>query len=246
MTSRRPGRWANRRSGWPASWTPATCSSSPWRSWPTSTVVPARPSGDFPLAGRSRFGAALASGRRNGDHHGSAYAALGLACLAADAGEWSRAAVLHGVAQSFVDRTGVSWQDLEARYRQESLDQRRRTWDTSRPGMLTPAAWRSASKTPSTWPRAGHPRRAGTRADGGAGEPMSEGGDHRSFRRKELHSHSMVAGGLLVTSRTTRLISGTSLVTRVEIPASTSSGSRAQSAVMASSLVTGRSTMGWP
>jgi len=60
------------------------------------------------------------------------------------------------------------------------------------------------------------------------------------------HSHSMVAGGLLVTSRTTRLTWGTSLVTRVEIRARTSAGSRAQSAVIASSLVTGRRTSGWP
>ena len=36
------------------------------------------------------------------------------------------------------------------------------------------------------------------------------------------HSHSMVPGGLLVTSRVTRLTSGTSLVIRVEILASTS------------------------
>jgi hypothetical protein len=36
------------------------------------------------------------------------------------------------------------------------------------------------------------------------------------------HSHSMVPGDLLVTSRTTRLTSGTSLVIRVEILASTS------------------------
>ena len=36
------------------------------------------------------------------------------------------------------------------------------------------------------------------------------------------YSHSMVPGGLLVTSRTTRLTSGTSLVIRVEIRASTS------------------------
>ncbi len=36
------------------------------------------------------------------------------------------------------------------------------------------------------------------------------------------HSHSMVPGGLLVTSRTTLLTSGTSLVMRVEIAASTS------------------------
>ena len=72
------------------------------------------------------------------------------------------------------------------------------------------------------------------------------GGYHGPFGRKVFYSHSMVAGGLLVTSRTTRLTSGTSLVTRVEIRASTSAGSRAQSAVMASSLVTGRSTSGWP
>src|SRR6516162_11611023 len=60
------------------------------------------------------------------------------------------------------------------------------------------------------------------------------------------YSHSMVPGGLLVTSSTTRLISGTSLVIRVAIVVSTASGSRAQSAVMASSLVTGRSTTGCP
>src|SRR5579859_1267264 len=80
------------------------------------------------------------------------------------------------------------------------------------------------------------------------------GGIKRAFMRgstarseeKVFYSHSMVAGGLLVMSRTTRFTSGTSLVTRVEMRASTSAGSRAQSAVMASSLVTGRSTTGWP
>ena len=60
------------------------------------------------------------------------------------------------------------------------------------------------------------------------------------------HSHSMVPGGLLVTSRTTRLTSATSLVMRVEMRASTSYGSRVQSAVIASSDETGRSTIGWP
>src|SRR5437868_4913060 len=44
------------------------------------------------------------------------------------------------------------------------------------------------------------------------------------------YSHSIVAGGLLVTSSTTRFTSGTSLVIRVEIRASTAAGSRAQSA----------------
>jgi hypothetical protein len=43
-------------------------------------------------------------------------------------------------------------------------------------------------------------------------------GRRGSFR----HSHSMVPGGLLVTSSTTRLTSATSLVIRVEILASTS------------------------
>ena len=60
------------------------------------------------------------------------------------------------------------------------------------------------------------------------------------------YSHSMVPGGLLVQSRTTRLTSLTSLVMRVEIRARTSYGMRVQSAVMASSEDTGRSTMGWP
>ncbi len=51
---------------------------------------------------------------------------------------------------------------------------------------------------------------------------------HRKQRRKVLHpregdySHSMVPGGLLVMSSTTRLTSATSLVMRVEMPSSTS------------------------
>src|SRR5690606_25912618 len=53
-------------------------------------------------------------------------------------------------------------------------------------------------------------------------KPTSAPGD----RRRGRHSHSIVPGGLLVTSRTTRLTSGTSLVMRVEIRASTSYGSR--------------------
>ena len=43
-----------------------------------------------------------------------------------------------------------------------------------------------------------------------------------SSARYERHSHSMVAGGLEVTSRTTRLTSGTELVMRVEMRARTS------------------------
>jgi tetratricopeptide (TPR) repeat protein len=76
-----------------------------------------------PDGARSSFEAALRISRRNGDRYGIAYASLGLACMAADAGDWHRAAVLHGVAQAFLGRTGQPWEDLEARYRQDSLDQ---------------------------------------------------------------------------------------------------------------------------
>jgi predicted ATPase/class 3 adenylate cyclase len=76
-----------------------------------------------PDGARSSFEAALRTSRRNGDRSGIAYASLGLACLAADTGDWHQAAVLHGVAQAFMDRTGHPWEELEARYRRDSLDQ---------------------------------------------------------------------------------------------------------------------------
>jgi predicted ATPase/class 3 adenylate cyclase len=74
-----------------------------------------------PDAARASFQAVLRISRRNGDHSGIAYACLGLACLAADQGDWQLAAVLHGVAQAFLDRTGQPWEALEARYRRDSL-----------------------------------------------------------------------------------------------------------------------------
>ena len=53
-----------------------------------------------------------------------AYAILGLACLAGDAGDWERAAVLHGVAQALGDRAANAWwQEVEARTRRDSLAQ---------------------------------------------------------------------------------------------------------------------------
>jgi predicted ATPase/class 3 adenylate cyclase len=76
-----------------------------------------------PDGARSAFGAALQISRRNGDNSGMAYAMLGLACLAGDAGDWNRAAVLHGAAQAFLDRTGGSWQEVEARSCRDSLGQ---------------------------------------------------------------------------------------------------------------------------
>jgi tetratricopeptide (TPR) repeat protein len=67
----------------------------------------------------------LRMSRRSGERFGIAYAVLGLACLASDAGEWSRACVLHGVAQAALDRAGEPWQEPELQYRSESLAQAR-------------------------------------------------------------------------------------------------------------------------
>jgi predicted ATPase/class 3 adenylate cyclase len=72
---------------------------------------------------QASFGNALRLSRRSGERFGIAYAVLGLACLAADAGEWPQACVLHGCAQAVLDQTGEPWQEPEARYRRESLDQ---------------------------------------------------------------------------------------------------------------------------
>jgi len=68
----------------------------------------------------------------------------------------------------------------------------------------------------------------------------------RPYSTRDAYSHSMVPGGLLVTSSTTRFTSGTSLVIRVEMRSNVSYGTRVQSAVIASSLDTGRSTIGCP
>jgi len=76
-----------------------------------------------PDGARSSFEPALRLSRRSGDRADVAYASLGLACLAADEGDWPRAAMLHGVAQAFLDRTGLPWEELEARYRRDSLEQ---------------------------------------------------------------------------------------------------------------------------
>src|SRR4051812_49799206 len=71
-----------------------------------------------------------------------------------------------------------------------------------------------------------------------AGVRPRQGSDPRT------HSHSMVAGGLELKSRATRLTPGISLMMRLEIVSSRSYGRRAQSAVIASSEVTARMTIG--
>jgi predicted ATPase/class 3 adenylate cyclase/tetratricopeptide (TPR) repeat protein len=81
-----------------------------------------RAEGDLDGAG-SLLEAALRVSRRNGDSRGMADACLGLACLAGDAGDWGRAAALHGAAQAFLDQTGGAWSEDDARERRDSLDQ---------------------------------------------------------------------------------------------------------------------------
>ena len=63
-------------------------------------------------------------------------------------------------------------------------------------------------------------------------------------RRPAGYSHSMVAGGFDVTSSTTRFTPTISFTIRPEIVSIRSYGSLAQSAVIASSLVTARITTG--
>jgi predicted ATPase/class 3 adenylate cyclase/DNA-binding XRE family transcriptional regulator len=72
---------------------------------------------------RSTFQEALRTGRRIGDKRRMTLAILGLACLDGDLGDWHRAAVLHGAAQTLSDQTGVPWDTFDTRYREESLDQ---------------------------------------------------------------------------------------------------------------------------
>jgi predicted ATPase/class 3 adenylate cyclase len=72
---------------------------------------------------RSALQEALRIGRRIGDKRNMALAILGLACLDGDLGDWHRAAMLHGAAQTLLDQTGAPWDTFDARYRQESLDQ---------------------------------------------------------------------------------------------------------------------------
>src|SRR5262249_10565488 len=64
-------------------------------------------------------------------------------------------------------------------------------------------------------------------------------------QRCHRHSHSIVPGGFDVMSYATLFTPGTSLIIRLEMRSSTSYGSRAQSAVMASSDVTARKTIGY-
>jgi predicted ATPase/class 3 adenylate cyclase len=83
-----------------------------------------RAEGDLDGA-RSTFEAGLRASRRNGDILWMATACHGLALLAGDAGDWRRAAVLHGAAQALRDRIGGPWVQEIARELRDSLGQAR-------------------------------------------------------------------------------------------------------------------------
>jgi predicted ATPase len=83
-----------------------------------------RAEGD-PAGARSTLEAALRINRRNGNSSYMASAILCLACLVGDAGDWHLAAVLHGAAEAFLDRTGIPWEESDARDRQDLLGQAR-------------------------------------------------------------------------------------------------------------------------
>jgi predicted ATPase/class 3 adenylate cyclase len=74
-----------------------------------------------PRGAQAIFEACLRTSHRSGERSGLAYASLGLACVAADLADWDRAATLHGIAQTLVERTGEPWQEPEAGYRLDSL-----------------------------------------------------------------------------------------------------------------------------
>ena len=74
---------------------------------------------------RSMFETALRTSRRSGDSRGMAHAFLGLALLAGDLGDWDLSGALHGAAQALLDRTGVAWDEEDARDRRDSLEQAR-------------------------------------------------------------------------------------------------------------------------
>lgn len=72
------------------------------------------------VGARSKFEDGLRISRRKGDHFCLAYSILGLACLAADDGDWRRAAQLHGIAQASLDQIGHPWVSW-VRFRDDSI-----------------------------------------------------------------------------------------------------------------------------
>jgi predicted ATPase/class 3 adenylate cyclase len=105
-----------------------------------------------PGGARSSFQAALRISRHRGDRSGIAYASLGLACLAADAADWHRAAVLHGAAQPSSTGPDNGGRSLKRATARTASARCAPTSARSSPGEPTPWEWRSAPSRPSTWP----------------------------------------------------------------------------------------------
>ena len=74
---------------------------------------------------RTLFEEALRMSRRAGDIPLAAAACLGLACLAGDVGDWRRASLLHGVAQSMSGTTGEPFDAAEGAYSKDSTQRAR-------------------------------------------------------------------------------------------------------------------------
>ena len=79
-----------------------------------------REEGDLAEA-RSMFATSLAIARRTGDRSGMAYSVLGMACLAGDAEDAERSALLHGAVEALFASTGQTCQEPEEGYRLASL-----------------------------------------------------------------------------------------------------------------------------
>ena len=107
----------------------------------------------------------------------------------------------------------------------------------------------ASARVPSQRPRSSAPssrpsvaRLAPARPDERA--PPDRPSASRPARRTRRYSHSIVAGGFDEMSSATRFTPGISLMIRLEMTSSRSYGRRAQSAVIASSEVTARMTIG--
>ncbi|MGO8958288.1 MAG: hypothetical protein ACLQFR_13090 [Streptosporangiaceae bacterium] len=83
-----------------------------------------RAEGDLDGA-RSGFQDVVRMSRRAGDKWAMAGAMIGLACLAADLGDWRRAAMLHGAEQALLNQIGARLAPFDEHRRQANLDQAR-------------------------------------------------------------------------------------------------------------------------
>jgi len=101
---------------------------------------------------RSGLQDAVQRARRTGDKYALAAALLGLGCLAADLGDWHRAAMMHGAEHALADQIGARSNPFDARFRQEASTRPAPPSATSNSSRPTLAARHSASTKPSASP----------------------------------------------------------------------------------------------